>query len=191
MSMINNKKNWPSDGFLQQHIHHANFLHRPPEMASLPAGRPRSENTKKEKRKNGSSNGEEKRKSRRKSRGGDEDQPEMKPDRPQFMSFGMVPTKPQTPQQKQLAHQQQQQQQQHSEDVESMVSGYVYTGMDRDIAEEFILHSMTIQQPSSVKSGNTKRDVFWMQHKRKKKKQDKKKTIFFYRSRTNSTQYLS
>lgn len=81
----------------------------------------------------------------------------MKPDRPQLMSFGMVPTKPQTPQQKQLAHQQQQQQ--HS-DGESMVSGYVYTGMDRDIAEEFILHSMTIQQPSSVKSGNTKRDVF-------------------------------
>lgn len=127
-------------------------------MASLPASRG---DNKKEKKKNKS---DEKRR-RRKSRGADDaaaaDQPEMKPDRPplQFTSFGNVPAKPQ--QQQQHQPQQQLTPQQHS-DGESMVSGYIYTGMDRDMAEEFILHSMTIQQPSSVKSGNTqKHDVFW------------------------------
>ena len=129
------------------HHHHPNYLHRPP--ASLPAHGRDNKREKKKKKKN-LSNADEKRR-RHKSRGDEQDQPEMKLDRPQFMSFGMVPSKPQTPQQ--MAHQ--------SDGTESMVSGYVYTGMDRDIAEEFILHSMTIQQPSSVKSGsNTKRDVF-------------------------------
>lgn len=135
---------------LPPHIHHANYLHRPPDLASLPVSR--SDN-KKDKKKTSNSDYEKRHNRRRSAKDG---QPETKPDRPQFMSFGSVPTgQPQ-------AHQKQVIQQQQQSDGESMVSGYIYTGMDRDIAEEFILHSMTIQQPASIKSGmsNSKRDIF-------------------------------
>ena len=153
--------------------HHVNYMHRAPEMASLPAaptaatpGASRCENphNKKDKKKKNKSSSDEKRV--RRSRSDSEDQPEanrQQPKRPtgpqQFISFGMAPpTVGKQPQQLTT--------QSMDVDGESMVSGYIYTGMDRDIAEEFILHSMTIPpatQTSSVKSGfsvTNKREIF-------------------------------
>lgn len=155
-----------------QHMHHhANYMHRPPEMASLPAAptaatpgpsrceNPHNNNKKDNKKKKNKSSSDEKRV--RKSRSEAEDQPEAtrhQPKRPttggpqQFISFGMAPPQQLTTPSMDV-------------DGESMVSGYIYTGMDRDIAEEFILHSMTIpaQATGSVKSGATdKREMFWM-----------------------------
>ncbi|KAI9562879.1 hypothetical protein GHT06_010333 [Daphnia sinensis] len=143
--------------------HHANYLHR--EMASLPvvtaSAAPSERNQKKEKKKDSKSiAADEKRCRRSRSTVEANDQPEVKEinkvDRSQQQRqhfFGMFPSSSST-----LAKQPQQLTQQPLQsDVESMVSGYVYTGMDRDIAEEFILHSMTIPTPatqaSSVKSG--------------------------------------
>ncbi len=153
-----------------QHMHHhANYMHRPPEMASLPAAptaatpspsRCENPHSKKEKKKKNKSSSDEKRV--RKSRSDAEDQPEAnqhQPKRPtgpqQFISFGMAPP---------TVGKQPQQLTSMDVDGESMVSGYIYTGMDRDIAEEFILHSMTIPaQAGSVKSGfsaTDKREMF-------------------------------
>ena len=164
---------------------HADYLHRAPEMASLPAvpiaatpsclSRCKNGQNKKEKKnkknKSSSSTSDEKQ-NRIRSRSAAtavEDQPEMnqqQPKRPsthqQFISFGMAPTTNINKEPQQLLTTTQSQQ---SDGGESMVSGYIYTGMDRDIAEEFILHSMTIPsatQASSVKSGFSvanKRDV--------------------------------
>lgn len=134
-----------------QHMHHNNYhLQRQSEMSSLPVS---YRSDVKKKKKSSTIKTEEKRHHRR-SRGSDGvgGQPEVKSDRLQFTTFGSVPTQP--PQQ--LTQPQQ-------SDVESMVSGYIYTGMDRDMAEEFILHSMTFQQPDmadSVHSGNAKRDGY-------------------------------
>jgi hypothetical protein len=156
--------------------HHPNYLHRAPEMASLPAAPTaatpscvsRCENggqnkKEKNKKKNKSSSSDEKR-CRRSRSSTAEDQPEanqQQQTKQQFISFGMVPSTTAINQQPQQLTTQSQQ-----SDGESMVSGYIYTGMDRDIAEEFILHSMTIPsatQASSIKSGFsaiTKRDLF-------------------------------
>lgn len=153
-----------------QHMHHpANYVHR--EMASLPVATasvtPSERNHKKEKKKDKSA-ADEKRCRRSRSTVQANDQPEMKEqnkrDRSQQRQhfFGMLPSSSTMAKQPQQLTQQPLQ-----SDVESMVSGYVYTGMDRDIAEEFILHSMTIPTPatqaSSVKSGfsTNKREVFW------------------------------
>ena len=167
-----------------QHMHrHANYLHRAPEMASLPAvpiaatpsclsrcenGQNKKEKKNKKNKSSSTSDEKQNRRSRSAAKTAVEDQPEMnqqQPKRPstqqQFISFGMAPTT-YNKQPQQLLTQSQQ-----SDGGESMVSGYIYTGMDRDIAEEFILHSMTIPsatQASSVKSGFSvadKRDVCW------------------------------
>ena len=168
-----------------QHMHrHANYLHRAPEMASLPAvpiaatpsclsrcenGQNKKEKKNKKNKSSSTSDEKQNRRSRSAAKTAVEDQPEMnqqQPKRPsthqQFISFGMAPTTNINKQPQQLLTQSQQ-----SDGGESMVSGYIYTGMDRDIAEEFILHSMTIPsatQASSVKSGFSvadKRDVCW------------------------------
>lgn len=151
------------------HMHHpANYVHR--EMVSLPvatAGATPSERNHKKEKKRDKSAADEKRCRRSRSTVQANDQPEMKEqnkrDRSQQRQhfFGMLPSSSTMAKQPQQLTQQPLQ-----SDVESMVSGYVYTGMDRDIAEEFILHSMTIPTPatqaSSVKSGfsTNQREVF-------------------------------
>lgn len=141
---------------LQHMHHHSNYVHR--EMASLPvaagSATPSERNHKKEKKKKVA---DEKR--CRRSRSTVEAQPEMKEPEKRVQQkqhfFGMVAST-MVKQPQQLTPQ---------SDGESMISGYVYTGMDRDIAEEFILHSMTIPtlvtQASSVKSGfSNNKEVF-------------------------------